>query len=256
MKAVIFAGGLGTRLSEETASIPKPMVEIGGKPIILEIMEIYSKFGVKEFVILLGYKGDILKKYFRDLHLNLSDLEIDFANNQISSLNQKDLGWKVTLIDTGKLTMTGCRLHKSKHLLDGNDFFLTYGDGLANVDIHSLKEFHKKQNKILTMTSVQPDGRFGSFESDEKGLVRRFLEKPKGDGSWINGGFFVCSPRIFDYVYQDEQLVFEQQPMQRLAEDGELVEFKHNGFWKCMDTLKDKNDLNDLAALPNPPWKA
>lgn len=255
MKAVIFAGGLGTRLSEETTLIPKPMVQIGGEPIIMQIMEIYARFGINEFVILLGYKGDIIKRYFRDLNILRNDLLIDFRSNSIEHLNINSLDWKIWLLDTGQFSMTGHRLYQAKELLCDEAFFLTYGDGLANVNIESLQTFHEKHGKIVSMTSVQPDGRFGAFQSEDSGLVTKFLEKPKGDGSWVNGGFFICEPTIFEYLSDNEDLVFEQSPLQYLARDEQLMEFRHKGFWKCMDTIKDKQDLDRLASQKDIPWK-
>lgn len=255
MKAVIFAGGLGTRLGEATSLIPKPMVQIGGVPIITQIMEIYARFEVTEFVVLLGYKGDVIKRYFKDFNFFRNDLLIDYSDNSISTITANSLDWKVWLLDTGQSSMTGHRLYQAKKLLSNEPFYLTYGDGLANVNITKLRSFHKKHGKSLTMTSVQPDGRFGVFESGKTGLVTQFLEKPKGDGSWINGGFFVCEPTIFDYLSDDPDLVFEQSPLQSLAKAGQLMEFKHNGFWKCMDTVKDKQDLDKLASRKIVPWK-
>jgi glucose-1-phosphate cytidylyltransferase len=255
MKVVLLAGGFGTRLSEETDIRPKPMVEIGGKPILWHIMKIYSHYGFNDFVVLLGYKGYYIKEYFANYFLHQSDITIDLQNNRMEVLNSSSEAWRVTLLDTGLHTMTGGRIKKAQKVIGNESFMLTYGDGVANIDIKRLIEFHKLHKKSVTMTSTQPEGRFGALNIDEKSQVRVFKEKPKGDGAWINGGFFVCEPKVFDYIPNDDSIMFEQEPLQNLALDGELMAFKHNGFWKPMDSLKDKNDLNDLWNRNLAPWK-
>lgn len=255
MKVLILAGGLGTRLSEETDIRPKPMVEIGGKPILWHIMKLYSFHGFNEFIVLLGFKGYFIKEYFANYFLHRSDVTIDLASNKLEIHSNNCEPWKITLIDTGEGTLTGGRVKKAQAYVGNNRFMLTYGDGLSNIDMKEQLEFHIGHGKALTMAAVQPDGRFGTFESNDNGSVRQFLEKPKGDGSWINGGFFICEPKVFDYIDDSEAIVFEQQPLQRLAYDGELYAYKHPGFWKCMDTLRDKLDLNELWVKGHAPWK-
>ena len=254
MKAVILAGGFGTRLSEVTDLIPKPMVEINGKPILWHIMKIYSSFGYNDFVILLGYKGYVIKEYFANYFLHSSDVEINLQDNSVEILNSSSEPWKITLIDTGQNTMTGGRVKRIEKLVGNESFFLTYGDGVSDINIEDLLREHRKNGAAITMTSVQPDGRFGTFESRSDGKVSRFLEKPRGDGSWINGGFFVCEPKVFNYIKNGDSTIFEQEPLQELASDGALYTFQHNGFWKCMDTLKDKNDLNEMCQAGTAPW--
>lgn len=254
MKAVILAGGFGTRLSEVTDLIPKPMVEINGKPILWHIMKIYSSFGYNDFVILLGYKGYVIKEYFANYFLHSSDVEINLQDNSVEILNSSSEPWKITLIDTGQNTMTGGRVKRIERLVGSESFFLTYGDGVSDINIEDLLREHRKNGAAITMTSVQPDGRFGTFESSSDGKVSRFLEKPRGDGSWINGGFFVCEPKVFNYIKNGDSTVFEQEPLQELASDGALYTYQHNGFWKCMDTLKDKNDLNEMCQVGKAPW--
>ncbi len=255
MRVAILAGGLGTRLSEETEHKPKPMVEIGGRPILWHIMKHYSHYGFREFVILLGYKGYYVKEYFRNLLLHQDDILIETEKNSVTFLGQRPQeDWKVYLVDTGAETMTGGRILRARRYLDSGDFMLTYGDGVSNVELDKLLEFHKRKNKTVTMTSVQPDGRFGSFEQDDEGNVKSFLEKPKGDGSWVNGGFFVCKQEIFEYI-ENDQTVLEKAPLSTLAQKGQLVTYQHQGFWKCMDTLRDKVELNQLWQAPACPWK-
>lgn len=257
MKVVILAGGYGTRLSEETDIKPKPMVEIGGKPILWHIMKIYSSFGYNEFIICLGYKGYTIKEYFAHYFLHNSDVTFDFSNNSnercIHSHNAEP--WKVTLIDTGLNTMTGGRVKRIQEYTDGKPFMLTYGDGVGNVNIAELIEFHKTHGKAMTMTSSQPEGRFGALNIVENNRVASFLEKPKGDGAWINAGFFVCEPKVFDYITEGDGAVFEQAPLQNLARDGEMFTFKHHGYWKPMDTLRDKQELQNLWDGGKAPWK-
>lgn len=255
MKTLILAGGLGTRLSEETDLRPKPMVEIGGRPILWHIMKMYSNFGHNDFIVLLGYKGYSIKEYFANYFLHQSNVTIDLSTNELNIHKNGSEPWKITLLDTGENSMTGSRIKQAADFVSGEKFMLTYGDGVCNVNIEKLLQFHEQHTGIVTMTSVQPDGRFGTFEESEKGQVSRFLEKPKGDGSWINGGFFVCEPSVMDYIPDGLGVIFEQEPLQMLATSGNLFTFKHPGFWKCMDTLKDKNDLNALWASGHAPWK-
>lgn len=254
MKVLILAGGLGTRLSEETNIIPKPMVEIDGKPILWHIMKIYSSYGFNDFVILLGYKGYIIKEFFANYFLHRSDVTINLKENNIEIINNSIEPWKITLIDTGLNTMTGGRIKRVEDIVKKDSFLLTYGDGLSDINIKKLVEYHTSHNGCITMTAVQPDGRFGTFEDEENGLVNNFLEKPKGDGSWINGGFFVCESKVFDYIEDEDSSIFENHPLQNLAKDKQLYRYRHSGFWKCMDTLKDKNDLEQMALSKNPPW--
>lgn len=255
MKVVLLAGGFGTRLSEETDIRPKPMAEIGGKPILWHIMKGYAQFGFNEFVILLGYKGYYIKEYFANYFLHQSDITIDLKNNQLEVHNNTSEPWKVTLLETGLHTMTGGRIKRAKDFIGNEPFLLTYGDGVSNVDIHALLSFHKKHGKAVTMTAVQPEGRFGALQTDANDRVLSFMEKPKGDGSWINGGFFVCESKVLDYI-QDDTTVFEQKPLEQLAAEGELYSYRHTGFWKCMDTLRDKVRLNELWDNGEAQWKS
>ena len=255
MKVLLLAGGFGTRLSEETDIKPKPMVEIGGKPILWHIMKIYSHYGFNEFVILLGYKGCYIKEYFANYFLHQSDVTIDIATGKMEVLNNSSEPWKVTLLDTGLETMTGGRIKRAQNFVGNEPFMLTYGDGVADIDIKKLVEFHKSHGKAMTMTSAQPEGRFGALNIDEKNQVTNFLEKPKGDGGWINAGFFVCEPKVFDYITEGDSIVFEQSPLQNLAKDGEIYTYKHEGFWKPMDTLRDKMQLQKLWESKQAPWR-
>lgn len=255
MKVLLLAGGFGTRLSEETEVRPKPMVEVGGKPILWHIMKIYSKYGFNDFVILLGYKGYYIKEYFANYFLHQSDVTIDIKNGKMEVLNNSSEPWKVTLLDTGLESMTGGRVIKAKNIVGNEPFLLTYGDGISNINIKDLVTFHKSHGKAITMTSAQPEGRFGALNIGENNQVTQFLEKPKGDGGWINAGFFVCEPKVFDYITEGDSTIFEQAPLQNLAKDGELYTYKHDGFWKPMDSLKDKNDLNKLWDSNKAPWK-
>ena len=252
MKAVILAGGLGTRLSEETSSIPKPMVEIGDRPILWHIMKLYSSYGVNEFIICCGYKGSHIKEYFVNYRNHTADFEVDLKSAQITTLSNYGEPWKVTLIDTGLETQTGGRLKRVSHLIE-ETFFMTYGDGLADVDIMKLLDFHRHHTCLATMTAVTPPGRFGALNLDGN-KVKQFVEKPAGDGVAINGGFFVLEPKIFDYIDGD-QTYWEHEPLRNLALDGQLSAFVHKGFWKPMDTLRDKLTLNELWASGNAPWK-
>ena len=253
MKAVILAGGLGTRISEESVLKPKPMIEIGGKPIIWHIMKIYSAQGVDEFVVCLGYKGYVIKEYFANYFLHMSDITFDTRDNTMQVHQKSAEPWKVTLVETGEATQTGGRLKRVAQYLGKEDFCFTYGDGVADVDLKALIAFHKAQKVKATLTAVQPPGRFGSLVMDGS-HVTSFQEKPKGDGGWINGGFFVCSPSVLDYV-QGDATVWERDPLERLAKDRQLAAYLHRGFWQPMDTLRDKNHLEELWASGNPPWK-
>ena len=255
MKVLLLAGGMGTRLSEETDIRPKPMVEVGGRPILWHIMKLYSHFGHRDFVVLLGYKGYFIKEYFANYFLHQSDVTIDLTTNKLEVHNNGSEPWRITLLDTGESTMTGGRIKRAQPYVGDHPFMLTYGDGLSNIDMAAQLEFHRAHGKTITMAAVQPDGRFGTFESQPDGTVTRFLEKPRGDGSWINGGFFICEPKVFDYIQDGDPTVFEQRPLQELAADGQMVAFNHNGFWKCMDTLRDKKELNDLWVGGAAPWK-
>jgi glucose-1-phosphate cytidylyltransferase len=255
MKVVILAGGLGTRLSEETVLKPKPMVEIGGQPILWHIMKIYSSFGFNEFVICLGYKGYMIKEYFANYYRHQSNVTIDLQNNSMQVHDSHAEPWKVTLIDTGKETQTGGRIRQIQPYTNNEAFMLTYGDGLGNVNIPQLLEYHKKSKKLLTVTAVQPSARFGALNLDKENNVLSFLEKPKGDGAWINGGFFVCEPGIFKYIKPDDSIIWEREPMEKIAEDKQMVAFKHENFWKPMDTLRDRIDLETLWESGKAPWK-
>ena len=256
MKVVIFAGGLGTRLSEETTLRPKPMVEIGGKPILWHIMKIYEKHGFNEFIICLGYKGYMIKEYFMNYFMHNSDLTIDLKNNTSTIHQTKSEAFKITLVDTGLHTMTAGRLQAVKEHVGNETFMLTYGDGVSNIDLTKLLAFHKEHNKIATMTSIQPPGRFGSLDIENDNLITEFVEKPKGDGFWINGGFFVLEPGVFEYLPEDAtDEMWEQSPLKKLASHNQLMAYKHHGFWKCMDHLRDKTALDELWAKNNAAWK-
>jgi len=253
MNVVILAGGLGTRLSEETNSIPKPMVEIGQIPMLIHIMRHYYHFGFKEFVILLGYKGNLIKEYFLNYPHNSKEFSIDFKNGKKELINDTSEDWKISFLDTGESTMTGGRIKRAENIIGNEDFMLTYGDGLSNVNLKALQDFHKSHGKTATMTSVLPTERFGVFTS-ENDKVTSFVEKPNDSNSWINGGFFIFTNNIFDYLNSDNTSL-EKEPLQSLANEGELMTFRHKEFWKCMDTLKDKNELQALWESGNPPWK-
>ena len=255
MKVLLLAGGLGTRLSEETNLKPKPMVEIGGKPILWHIMKIYSQHGFNDFVVLLGHKGYYIKEYFANYFLHQSDVTIDIKNNKVEVLNNSSEPWKITLIDTGTNTMTGGRIKRVQDFVGNEPFMLTYGDGVSDIDIGKLVKFHKSHGKLMTMTSAQPDGRFGALDITSDNKVQEFQEKPKGDGSWINAGFFVCEAEVFDYITQGDSTVFEQQPLKNLAKNGEIYTYKHDGFWMPMDTLRDKNVLSEKWNNDDAPWK-
>jgi len=254
MKVVLLAGGLGTRLSEETVIRPKPMVEIGGKPILWHIMKIYSRYGFNDFVICLGFKGYMIKEYFSNYFLHMSDVTFDMGTNSMEVHQRNAEPWRVTLVDTGQDSMTGGRVKRVASYLGNEPFMLTYGDGVANVDIAALVEFHKRNGRQATVTSVQTMGRFGALDLATDNRVIGFQEKPKGDGSWINGGFFVLEPTVLERIGGDST-VFEKEPLEGLARDGELVAYKHDGFWQPMDTLRDKHHLEDLWSMGNAPWK-
>jgi len=256
MKVVIFAGGLGTRLSEETQLKPKPMVEVGGKPILWHIMKIYASQGYNDFVICLGYKGYMIKEYFINYFYHNSDLTIDLKNNQIEVHDTFAENIKVTLVDTGLNTKTAGRLQRIKKFIDTEDFMLTYGDGVANVDLKELSDFHKAHGKACTVTAVQPEGRFGGMEFGADGKVDAFKEKPVGDGHWINGGFFMLNKSVFDLLEEDADVqMWEDRPMDKLTSNSELMAYKHNGFWRCMDALRDKVILDEMWEAGNPKWK-
>lgn len=254
MKVVILAGGLGTRLSEETNVKPKPMVEIGEKPILWHIMKIYSSYGFNDFIICLGYKGYYIKEYFANYFLHESDVTIDLVNNSIETHQSKAEPWRITLVDTGKDTMTGGRIKRVRSHIGNSPFLLTYGDGVGSVNINELVAFHKSQAKMLTVTAVQPSGRFGALNINEENAVTSFLEKPKGDGAWINGGFFVCEPTVFEYIESD-QTIWEREPMEKIAGENQMSAYKHSGFWKPMDTLRDKIELEAEWVTGNASWK-
>nr|WP_312577409.1 glucose-1-phosphate cytidylyltransferase [Sedimentibacter sp.] len=256
MKVVILAGGFGTRISEESHLKPKPMIEIGGKPILWHIMKIYSHYGHNEFIICCGYKGYVIKEYFADYYLHCSDITFDFTEkNKMIVHNNVAEPWKVTLVDTGLYTQTGGRIKRIKKYINDEKFLLTYGDGVSDLDMNKLIEFHNKQKKIATMTAIQPGGRFGVLEIDDNAVINSFSEKKKEDGGWINGGFMVLEPEIFDYIEGDDTR-FELDPLENLARVGQLNAFKHYGFWQCMDTQRDKNHLEDIWEKGNAPWKA
>jgi glucose-1-phosphate cytidylyltransferase len=254
MKAVILAGGLGTRISEETYLKPKPMIEIGGRPILWHILKLYSAHGVNDFIICCGYRGYVIKEYFANYFLHMSDVTFDMATNQMEVHERKAEPWKVTLVDTGDETMTGGRLKRVASYLAGEkSFCFTYGDGVADVNIQALIKFHGSHGKLATVTAVQPPGRYGAIE-EEAGLVRRFVEKPRGDGALINGGFFVLSPKCLDLIAGDATS-WEEEPLTKLATSGQMMAFEHKGFWQPMDTLRDKNHLEELWDSGKSPWK-
>lgn len=253
MKVLILAGGLGTRLSEETVLKPKPMIEIGEKPILWHIMKLYSFYGFNDFIILLGYKGHVIKEYFANYFLQHSDVTFDIKNNRTEILNSHAEPWKITLIDTGLNTMTGGRIKRVEKYLNNEPFMLTYGDGVSNINLPDLVEFHKNHGKLITMTSVQPEGRFGSLVLNGNNEVIKFQEKIKGDGNWINAGFFVCQPEVLNYIDGDST-IFERTPLEQLAHEKQLITYKHSGFWKPMDTKKDKTELEEMIATERAPW--
>ena len=254
MKVVILAGGLGTRLSEETKLIPKPMVEIGGKPILWHIMKIYSYYGFNEFVILTGYKSHVIKDYFVNYYQRYSDITVDMVNNTIDIHRIQTEPWKVTMLYTGENTMTGGRIKRAQNYIGNEPFLLTYGDGVADVNINKIIESHKQSGKLCTMTAVQPSGRFGALVIKDDNIITTFEEKPQGDNSWVNGGFFVCEPGVFDYIDNGDNITFEKNPLENLAKNKQLNAYKHYGFWRPMDTIKDKKDLTEMWMNNNAPW--
>ena len=253
MKAVILAGGFGTRISEESHLRPKPMIEIGGKPILWHIMKIYSHYGINDFVICLGYKGYMIKEYFANYFLHMSDVTFDMSSNQMHVHHKSAEPWKVTLVNTGESSMTGGRLRRVREYLDDEDFCFTYGDGVADIDIGKLVEFHRAHGKLATVTAIQPPGRYGALAMDGDAVLG-FQEKPKGDGGWINGGFFVLSPKVLNYIDSDDT-TWEQEPLITLAGEDQLRAYQHDGFWQAMDTLREKNLLEDLWQSKTAPWK-
>lgn len=255
MKTVILAGGFGTRISEQSHLIPKPMIELGGMPILWHIMKYYSSFGHNDFIICCGYKQYVIKEFFADYYLHTSDVTFDFtSNNEMTVHNNTSEPWKVTLVNTGLNTMTGGRVKRVREYLGDETFMLTYGDGVADVDVNALIDFHKQRDKTVTITAIQPGSRFGTLALDDNQLISQFKEKSKEEGGWINGGFMVLEPRIMDYL-QDDTTVLEKYPLETLATEGELVAYQHHGFWQCMDTLRDKELLESLLKSGNAPWK-
>ncbi len=248
-----MAGGLGSRLSEETATRPKPMVEVGGKPILWHIMKIYAAHGIQEFVICLGYKGYLIKEYFANYYLHTCDVSFDLASGEMEVHRSETEPWRVTLVDTGEETMTGGRLRRVLRYVGGEEFCFTYGDGVADVDVSALVAFHRAQGTVATVTAVQPPGRFGALDVQGE-RVREFEEKPRGDGGWTNGGFFVLSPTVERYLH-DDATVWEQEPMRELAAAGQLASYRHDGFWQAMDTLRDRNHLEQLWESGQAPWR-
>lgn len=266
MKVLILAGGFGTRLSEETDIRPKPMVEIGGKPVLWHIMKIYSHYGFNDFIILTGYKSHVIKEYFLNYYTRYSDLTIDMSDNSVEIHKIRHEPWKITILYTGQDTMTGGRILYAKPYINNKTFMLTYGDGVSDVNLKNLLAFHRSHQKAMTVTSILPEGKFGALDiQQDTNQIQSFTEKPKGDnklenGGWINAGFFVCEPKVFDYIQESAEnnttnnIVFEQAPLQNLAKNGELYAYKHYGFWKCMDTLKDKNELTQIWINNQAPW--
>lgn len=255
MKVVLLAGGFGTRISEESMVKPKPMIEINGQPILWHIMKEYSYYGFNEFIICAGYKQQVIKEYFANYYLYHSDITFDFSkDNRLTIHNNVAEPWKVTIVDTGLNTLTGGRIKRVKDYIGNEPFLLTYGDGVCDVNIRDVVEFHKKHGKLATMTAVQPGGRFGTLEINSEGTVERFAEKKKEDGGWINGGYMVLEPEVLDYI-EGDQTTFEKEPMERLSEEGQLVAYKFNGFWQCMDTMKEKLYLEQLLTDGTAPWK-
>ncbi|MBW1802370.1 MAG: glucose-1-phosphate cytidylyltransferase [Deltaproteobacteria bacterium] len=255
MKVVILAGGLGTRLGGDTALMPKPMVEIGGRPILWHIMKIYSHFGMNDFVILLGYKGYVIKEYFANYFLHRSDVTIDLCTNSMETHNNRCEPWKVTLMDTGLKTQTGGRLRRIRDFIGNETFMVTYGDGVADIDVNALLKYHRSHGKAATLTAVQPEGRFGRILFESTGRINNFREKPLDDHAWVNGGFFVCEPEMFRFIEGGDDTIFERAPLQNLAAAGELFAYKHEGSWLCMDTPRDKKLLNEIWEKDKAFWK-
>ncbi len=256
MKVVILAGGLGTRISEESHLRPKPMIEIGEKPILWHIMKIYSHYGFRDFIICCGYKGYMIKEYFADYYLHCSDVTFDFANGGAMTVhNNVSEPWKVTVVDTGLKAQTGARIHRIRSYVGNEPFMLTYGDGVSDVDLKDLLRFHQRSKTVATITAIQPGGRFGTLEFGENQIVTNFVEKGQEDGGWINGGFMVLEPEVFQYLSDDDQCVFERDPMRQMVKDGCLKAYCHKGFWQCMDTQRDKGALENLWESGDAPWK-
>lgn len=255
MKVLLLAGGLGSRLSEETVLKPKPMVEIGGYPILWHIMKIYSSYGFNDFVVLTGYKSHVIKDYFINYYQQYSDITVDMQQNSVEIHKTRNEPWRVTMLYTGQNTMTGGRIKKAQHYVGSEPFMLTYGDGVSNINIKKLLQSHQSSGCLATMTAVQPTGRFGALQLAKNGIITSFAEKPRGDGSWINGGFFVCQPEVFNYIEDGDNVIFERDPLEKLAAAGQLHAYKHEGFWQPMDTLRDKMELTELWKSGKAPWK-
>lgn len=254
MKAVILAGGFGTRISEESQFRPKPMVEIGDKPILWHIMKLYSYYDVREFIICAGYKQHIIKEFFADYFLHMSDITFDLASNSIEVHDNHSEPWKVTVVDAGLNTMTGGRIKRIARFVEDEPFFLTYGDAVSDVDINALLECHEESGSLLTLTTVQPGGRFGMLDIAPSGQIKEFMEKRKEDGGWVNAGFMIAEPGVFDYI-EGDSTIFERMPLETIAKQGQLTAYKHEGFWQCMDTQREKENLEELWASGNAPWK-
>lgn len=256
MKAIILAGGFGTRLSEATNLIPKPMIEIGGKPILWHIMKTYSFYGIKEFIICCGYKQYVIKEYFANYFRHNCDMTVDLSNNSVQILDNHSEDWKVTMVDTGLNTMTGSRIKRIQKYIGDEPFLLTYGDGVTDLNITDTIFEHKKSGCKISVTTYKPHGKFGALRIDTQGYVKSFLEKPDGDGNWINAGYFVCEPEVFDYIPEnDDTIIFERKPLEKLAAEGKMYAYKHGGFWKPMDTLRDNVELNEMWESGKAPWK-
>jgi glucose-1-phosphate cytidylyltransferase len=255
MKVVILAGGFGTRISEESDNKPKPMIEIGGKPILWHIMKMYSSYGFNDFVVCCGYKGYVIKDYFHHYYMHQADMTVDLGSNMTEYHNSSSEPWHITLVDTGLETMTGGRIKRVEPYIGNEPFMLTYGDGVSDVNIVALVDFHKKSGRLATLTAVQPSGKFGALEIGLDDSITSFQEKPRGDGAWINGGFFVCQPEVFNYITSGDSTVWERGPLEALAKEGQLGAYKHDGFWQPMDMLRDKIDLEKLWASGKAPWK-
>lgn len=255
MKVLILAGGLGSRLSEETVLKPKPMVEIGGKPILWHIMKIYSHYGFNDFIILTGYKSHVIKDFFVNYYQQYSDITVDMETNSVTVHKIRQEPWKVTMLYTGRNTMTGGRIKKVSEYINSEPFLLTYGDGVSDVNIAQLISSHNASGKLITMTAVKPSGRFGALTINQENTITSFMEKPKGDGAWINGGFFVCQPEVMNYIPEGDDVIFERGPLEKLVSAGQLHAYKHDGFWQPMDTLKDKTTLTEMWKSGTAPWK-